>query len=242
MSYLVQSSHLEKKCHRCSEKKCHRCSEKKRSRDSCWETQIIYGIAGQEGPEGPRGPRGHRGHCGHDGRDGSNGPTGPPGSNGTPFVPTFIQVWTSESSATVRKIYPEQNVTFDFTAIKQGQISHVPGSTNILIWTTGDFNLIYVMNTQEISQFAVFVNDNLQEPSIFASNSGAQSNSGNCIIRIQQNQLLPHTGSPTGFAAVVTVRNHTCYLDFVTLQSYAAGSAKPQVSASLNIVKLADLS
>jgi hypothetical protein len=132
-------------------------------------------------------------------------------------------------------------VPFDFNGLIQGDMSHALGSTDLLVWTTGHFLVQYDFSCIEISQFGIFLNGNVIYPSIFGSSSGSQQNTGFTIFSVQPVDLLPNVLSPTGFAATIQARNHISFVPSVQLQSTSAGSAQPQVNASLYVRKLDSL-
>jgi hypothetical protein len=94
---------------------------------------------------------------------------------------------------------------------------------------------------QEPCQMAVFMNNTLIKGTIVGSPTGSSQNSSTIIFHITASDVSGTATnlSPTGFAALIHLRNHTSFVPFVTLNGVGgSGSALPQIVANVSIHSL----
>ena len=178
------------------------------------------GPAGVTGATGPQGPAGVTGATGPIGPQGPQGATGPVGPIGPGFPATYGYVYNQGDFLTIE---PEEAVPFNSNGLIVGDIAHVPGSTDILIESSGDYAIIFSVTGVPENQFALFLNGELVEESIYGSD---QLTTGFVIIRINA-------------PVVLTLVNHTS-IGTVTLP-VQVGGVQPVINASVRIIKLNDL-
>lgn len=213
--------------------------------DHCCEV-IVRGCAGPTGPTGPVGPEGPTGPTGYQGLEGPTGATGPTGNDGPtgPLGPTgfsMIDTYIDVSNFTVEVVPPESDIIFDSTGIAVGSCAHLPNDTRIYVWAPGDYHFSVGIDHLEPLQVQMCFNNNL----IPGTLEGNQNSGGhlhfNHICRVLPSDLTePFSGSPTGFAAYFTIRNHTSYPPLgVTLNGHqGAGQNSPQNNTTLVMFRL----
>ena len=78
---------------------------------------------------------------------------------------------------------------------------------------------------------------------VFSSPTGATQTAATLILKIEETDMITSTPfSPTGFACKLEVKNHTSYAPIISLNGTSgAGSAVPDVVASINIILLKPL-
>ena len=199
------------------------------------------GDTGDQGPAGPQGPSGETGPAGPQGPSGEQGPEGPegrPGKDCSCSNVTFIHA----DRTTDQVLAQEDNVIFDESGpIYYGGATLDPSTSDILIWQPGWYKLFFNVCHQEPCQFAVFMNNTLVPGTIIGSPTGASQNSSTVIFHITASDASGTATdlSPTGFAALIHLRNHTSYVPFVTLNGVGgSGSALPQIVANISIHSL----
>jgi hypothetical protein len=114
----------------------------------------------------------------------------------------------------------------------------IDASYNIWVWQAGYYKYYFNVCHNEACQFSLFLNNTLVPGSIAGSPTGASQNSAMGIFAVDVSAvaLTPCDISPTGFAALVQLRNHSSYIPFVTLDGVAgSGSATPQMVATITL-------
>jgi len=166
------------------------------------------GAAGPVGPAGAAGPAGPAGADGDEGAAGPAGPTGEKGDTGATGASGFGEyAYIYNLAGTTVPI--EADVEFDNTGEKTDGITHAPGDPGIGFTVAGTYKITYSASGVEPSQFALFLNGELVEGSIYGSGAGTQQNVGQVIVTI-------------GAGDVLTLRNHSSSAA-VTLQTLAGG-------------------
>jgi len=169
------------------------------------------GATGATGATGPQGPQGVAGATG------ATGPTGPQGPTGPGIAGAYAYIY---NQGTVQNIEQEEAVVFNNNGLIVGNIQHEPGSTEILINETGDYAIVYSVTGVPENQFALFLDGEPVEESIYGSD---QMTTGFVVIRITE---------PT----VLTLVNHTS-VGTVTLPTQVGG-IEAVVNASIRIIRL----
>jgi len=183
---------------------------------------------------GPQGPSGEQGPPGPQGPSGEVGPQGPSGEVGPSEPKTFLHA----DRATTQVLAVEDNVIFDEpNPIVYGGCG-IDASYNIWFWQAGYYKLYFNLCHREACQFSLFLNNSLVSGTITGSPTGSSQNSAMCIFIVDLSAvaLTPCDISPTGFAALVQLRNHSSYVPFVTLDGVeGSGSATPQMVANITL-------
>lgn len=123
---------------------------------------------------------------------------------------------------TRRVVAKEEDVIFDNNGILTPGIIHVPGTTEITVVSSGNYEFTFSASGAEPSQFALFLNGTLIPGTIYGSGAGQQNN-GQAIIALSSGDVL-------------TLRNYSSGAA-VTLQTLVGGT-QPNVNASVLIKKL----
>ncbi|WP_412177882.1 BclA C-terminal domain-containing protein, partial [Sporosarcina sp. YIM B06819] len=201
------------------------------------------GPAGANGADGPPGPAGAdgadglTGPAGADGADGADGPPGPAGATGATGVAGDIGL-TGPTGATgaagglsefgyiynltARTVAIEEDVIFDSNGIITPGITHSLGSTEIVVTTSGNYEVTFSVSGTEPNQFALFLNGAIIAGTVYGSGAGTQQNNGQVIITMSAGDVL-------------TLRNHSSSAA-VTLAS-TIGGTQENVNASI-VIKL----
>jgi hypothetical protein len=188
----------------------------------------------QQGPVGPTGPIGTIGPTGPAGPLGPTGPIGPIGPTGPPPTEqnTFINICRISDVAVTQ----EAAVVYDVVIQKFGSVEYNVGGASIFLWQPGYYQIYYSVFPQQPAQFAVKLNDTIIPGSIVGSTSG--SINGSIIVLISTNDLTQSVDfpTPTGFAALIQIVNHTSNVPIVLLNgSTGSGTQTTQVRATLTI-------
>ena len=197
------------------------------------------GPIGPEGPTGPIGPEGPIGLEGPTGPIGPEGPTGPIGPEGPigSLSPTFLHIY----NLTETELLVEENVNFDKNGEIVGSCGHVPNTTDVWIWEPGYYYIYTNIYHLEACQFSLFKNNIfLINGTTIGSPTGSSQNSTSVIIRIDPSDLTEPTSlSPSGFAALIQLRNHSSFITTITLNGHGgSGYAIDQINAVLTIILL----
>ena len=171
---------------------------------SAIDTAGAVGIAGIVGAIGAAGPA---------------GPAGPTGATGPAFVSEFGYIY----NLTGRVVAIEEDVIFDTNGILTPGIIHAPGTTEIAVINSGNYEVTFSVSAVEPGQFALFINGNLVPGTVYGSGAGTQQNNGQAIIALSAGNVL-------------TLRNHSSAAP-VSLQTLAGGT-QTNVNASILLKKL----
>ncbi len=191
-----------------------------------------HGKDGKDGPTGPTGPAQY-GPIGATGSDGPTGPAGPTGPNGSQES-TFINICRVSDIA----VPQEMAVAYDVLIQKYGNVEYNVGGASVYIWQPGYYQLYYSLFPQQPAQFAVKLNDTIISGSIVGSSGGSSSIAGSIIFLITDNDFTQPTNfpTPTGFAALIQIVNHTSIVPIVILNgSNGSGLQTTQVRAMLTL-------
>jgi hypothetical protein len=124
----------------------------------------------------------------------------------------------------VEDIPQEGSISFGANGPLVG-ITHTPGSTDIVVDTSGTYEINFSVTARQANQFALYVNGVLVPQSLYGSGSGTSQNDGQVILTLTARD-------------VITLRNHTSSTSSVDLDNMAGGS-QTNVDASIVIEKLA---
>ncbi|ETT84145.1 collagen-like protein [Viridibacillus sp. FSL R5-0477] len=113
----------------------------------------------------------------------------------------------------------DADIIFDSTGIVTPGITHVPGTSQIIVTTPGIYEINYVVSGVEPNQFTLFLNGAPVTGTTYGSGAGTQQNTGQAIISLASGSSL-------------TLRNHSSAAA-VTLQTLAGGT---QINVNASIV------
>jgi hypothetical protein len=135
----------------------------------------------------------------------------------------------------------EQPVLFNKADLIVGPLAFVPGTGDFLICSVGYFQILGKIFHEFAIQIGGFLNGVLLPGSVV----GEPATTSMCIIheilRVTEADLLPNVNSPTGFAAVYQIRNHSSYITPILLDGRAgSGSDLTQINASVIILQICD--
>lgn len=119
----------------------------------------------------------------------------------------------------------EADVLFDSNGIITPGITHIPGTAQIIVINSGDYEVTFSVSGTEPNQFGLFINGSPVAGTIYGSGAGTQQNNGQAIIRIAANSVL-------------TLRNHSSAAA-VGLASVIGGT-QANVNASIVIKMLSN--
>jgi hypothetical protein len=179
-----------------------------------WSLLAQKGNTGSTGSIGNTGTNGTNGSNGTNGTNGAAGATGPAGG-----LSQYAHVY----NLAAQLVAIEAPVLFSDNGVMTTGITHVAGTSPITLTNSGTYEIAFAVSGVEPSQFAVFVNGNPVDSSIFGSGAGTQQNSGQVLLALSAGD-------------VVTLRNHSSAAA-VTLQTLAGGT-QISVNASILIRKL----
>jgi hypothetical protein len=179
------------------------------------------GPAGPAGPQGPEGPAGADGLPGPAGTDGLPGLPGPQGEPGDSALASYGYVYNVGA-----QVVPiEADVVFDSSGFRSPDITHVPGTSQIVFAETGVYAVEFTVSGVEPNQFALFQNGTPISGGVFGSGAGTQQTTGKAIVLLFAGDVL-------------TLHNHSSAAA-VTLQTLAGGT-QVNVNASVLIERLDD--
>lgn len=138
-----------------------------------------------------------------------------------PISPPIVSGFIYNVSAQTVPI--EADIIFDTNGILKPGITHVPGTTEIVVTNPGSYEVAYSASAVEPNQFALCVNGTPATGTVYGSGAGTQHNNGQAII-------------PLDAGDVLTLRNHSSAAA-VTLQTLAGGT-QTNVNASVIIKKI----
>jgi hypothetical protein len=188
------------------------------------------------GPTGPRGDKGDQGETGPTGPQGETGPTGP-----MPPKSMCLKSFLRSYNDIPGSVELEQPVLFNKNDIIVGTLAHVPGTGDFLLYSVGYYQVSGKIFHEFAIQIAGFLNGVLLQGSVIGEPATTSMIIIHDIIRVTEADLLPNANSPTGFAAVYQVRNHSSYITPILLDGRAgSGSDLTQVNASMVIIQICD--
>jgi hypothetical protein len=184
---------------------------------------------GRDGVDGPRGPRGCPGPTGEKGDTGEVGPTGESLPN------TFMSLY----NLTPQVVAQEGNVLFDNNKVIFGSCDHVVGTGDMYFWQSGYYHIVSNLSHVEPCQFSMYLNGILVSGSTTGSPTGSTQNYNTTIVEIGPLDLITPTGlSPTGFAALFQVRNHTSFPTLGVQLDGNAGSGSETVQTNAEFLAI----
>jgi hypothetical protein len=176
---------------------------------------------------------------------GETGPTGPTGEIGPtgPMPPksmclkSFLRSYNDIPGS----VELEDPILFNKNDIIVGTLAHVPGTGDFLLCSVGYYQVLGKVFHEFAVQIAGFLNGVLLPGSVIGEPATTSMIIIHDILRVTEADLLPNENSPTGFAAVYQVRNHSSYITPILLDGRAgSGSDLTQVNASMVILQICD--
>jgi hypothetical protein len=135
----------------------------------------------------------------------------------------------------------EQPVLFNKNEDIVGTLAHVPGTGDFLLCSVGYYQLIGKIFHEFAIQIGLFINGVLHPGSVVGQPATTSMCMIHEIIRVSEADLLPNVNSPTGFAAVLQIRNHSSYITPLQMDGRAgSGTDITQVNASVLILQICD--
>jgi hypothetical protein len=191
------------------------------------------GATGAQGLMGPQGYTGSQGSTGSQGDTGSQGPTGWSGKCLNSFMRAYNDVTES--------VELEQAFTFNKNDVIKGLIRLLPGTGQLLLCTPGYYMIIGKLYHLYALQVGCYLNNVLLPGSVVGESATTSVLLVHDIVAVSAADLLPNVNSPTGFAAVYEIKNHSSFITPVILDGRAgSGSDLTQVNASIVAVQLCD--
>lgn len=133
----------------------------------------LPGAQGPAGPQGPPGPKGEAGDIGDRGLTGATGVTGAKGATGSvgPAGPSnvvfqFAYVYNMSPLA----LSQGQKVPFSNSGPMTSSVTHVPGSTKIILTQTGVYRINWLAKVLQTAVFGLLING---VPALNGQNYGA---------------------------------------------------------------------
>jgi hypothetical protein len=145
--------------------------------------------------------------------------TAPAGTTGTTEAACGLCEYGYIYNLSPEVVAIEADVIFDSTGITTSGITHVPGTSQIIVTTPGDYEVNFSVSGVEPNQFALFLNGVPVPGTVYGSGAGTQQNNGQAIIAIASGDVL-------------TLRNHSSAAA-VILQTLAGGT---QINVNASIV------
>jgi len=176
------------------------------------------GAAGETGATGPQGDSGATGATGAQGDTGVTGATGATGASGA-----GLSEYGYIYNLVPQVVAIEADILFDSNGVLSSGITHPPGTSVIVITTSGTYEIEFDVSGVEPNQFSLFVNGSPVSGATFGSGAGTQQNTGDVIVNLSAGD-------------VITLRNHSSAAA-VTLQTLAGGT-QTNVNASILLRKL----
>jgi len=128
---------------------------------------------------------------------------------------------------------------FDSNRDVVGAIGHVPGSTDICIWEAGDYYLTGNCFHLEPIQLSIFRNGVPLEGAIFGDQLAATDLAYCRLFRIRPSNLIePCALSPTGFAAIITIRNWQSFTPINQNGHVGTGQLTDLINMNLIIIQI----
>jgi hypothetical protein len=161
------------------------------------------------------GPQGSKGDTGNTGPKGDTGDTGSPGSGGSSaYAYLFNNV--------AQVVAVSAPVAFSGTGVMGGGFTVVAGS-ELVVPTSGDYDLSFSISGTEPSQFALYVNGTVVPQTRYGSGAGTQQNNGRALVHLQAADRVKLVNDTSAAAVGLAA---------------AIGGAPSTVNASLIIEKL----
>jgi hypothetical protein len=157
---------------------------------------------------------------------GPPGPPGPPGLTGPQGPPGFSSDHAYIFNLSSQTVSPETDISFDSNGPMFGAIFHVPGSSDIVISNPGDYYVLFDVTGATVNEFALFLDNQLVEGTIFGSDNNNQQNTGQAIITV------------ASVPATLTLRYHSNIPILSVQLQTPAGGTQPNVTASIFLQKL----
>jgi hypothetical protein len=135
----------------------------------------------------------------------------------------------------------EQPVLFSNLDLLVGPLVFIPGTGDILICSIGYFQIWAKVFHEFAVQFGGFLNGVLLPGAVVGEPATTSMCAIHEILMVTAADLLPNVNSPTGFAAVYQIRNHSSFITPVILNGReGSGSDLSQINASLMLLQICD--
>jgi len=137
----------------------------------------------------------------------------------------------------------EHDFAFEFNRVIAGSCDHIAGSSDVYVWETGVYYMSYNTFHLEPLQTAIFLNNNIIVGSIIGDQLSATVAANTLILEITEEDLITPTElSPTGFAALLNLRNHSSYAPVIHIDGHqGSGSQINQTNINFVLIRISDL-
>jgi hypothetical protein len=178
------------------------------------------GPQGLIGPEGPQGQQGQQGQQGPQGLQGLPGPQGPIGLTG-PIGPSFVSEYAYYYSNIQQVVVPLGNIIFSNPFVNSLGIQYSNGDITLL--NTGNYLVNYYLQSDNNTQMALYLNNNLLLESVYSSGNGNKVNYGQAIIVVSNSNTILNLKSTTNAPITLQITN---------------GGSQTGINASITIEKI----
>ena len=127
-------------------------------------------------------------------------------------------------SVATQIVNPAQAINFDFNQDALN-IDHLPGEGNVYVRKNGVYFIVFIVDTVQACQFAIFVNDVIVPSSIAGKNAGAGQLPIHQLLELRKNDVISCRNFQSAIGAVEVTVN--------------AGGSQPGTNTELVIVKVA---
>jgi hypothetical protein len=117
----------------------------------------------------------------------------------------------------------EADVPLSTNGLIVGGITHASGSSDIVINTSGTYEITFMVEADRVNQFALFLNDTLIPGTIYGISAANIQNTGRVIVSITA-------------PATLNIRNHTSFQAVSLLANI--GGTQADANASIRIIRL----
>ena len=168
------------------------------------------------------------------GPTGPTGPIGPQGTSAMMYKNTIISLYCMNSK-TVNK---DETITFEDHTAMIGNCHHVPGTSEIFLWTPGIYLVYYNVYHVEPCQLSLLKNNAILIPgSTVGSLEGMSNSSITFVMKVDKQDCTMDTG-------LDKVSQTVCKLQLINkgdtaitlIDEKGANNILPQISASLSVV------
>jgi hypothetical protein len=133
----------------------------------------------------------------------------------------------------------EGNVNFDNNKVIFGSCGHVIGTSDMFFWQPGYYHIVSNLSHVEPCQFSMYLNNVLVAGSTTGSPTGSTQNYNTAIVEIGPADMITPTDlSPTGFAALFQIRNHTSFPTLGVQLDGNAGSGSETVQTNAEFLAI----
>lgn len=116
--------------------------------------------------------------------------TGQGGSTVTPGATCGLCEYGYIYNLTPQVVARNADILFDSNGVMTPGITHILGSTQIIVSVPGDYEVTFSVSGTESNQFALFLNGSQVAGTVYGSGAGTQQNNGQAIFTIPAGGVL----------------------------------------------------